>query len=325
MLPRPTPLTEPDREADPQDAGRLLSVLAALIAAGPRRGPCPRPRRRAAPPSPPHRHRSDGGQPVGRRRADPRRHGRRPVGYRSGRDDDGLVRLDRRHPHHAGVEHPGPGASPRPTPPAVVNVRVATPAGSSPVVVARPPSPSTPFPTVGALSSRSASTRGGTTVTLTGTGLQRTSSVLFGTTAAAGLTRISATQVRVTVPAHPRGPSTCASRRRAARRPSPPRAASATPPRPSSRRRRSRACPCSAGPVRGGTVIVAGRDQLHRDDHGHLRWRRRAGFTRAVRAPSCGSRPRPARPAPSTSRSAPRPVSHRPPPRTPTPTRPSRR
>lgn len=80
-------------------------------------------------------------------------------------------------------------------------VRVTTPDGTSSV------SPRSTFafdavPTISALSSRSGVTHGGTAVTITGTGLLRAASVRFGTTAATGLTRISATQVRVTAPAH---------------------------------------------------------------------------------------------------------------------------
>ncbi len=86
----------------------------------------------------------------------------------------------------------------------LVSVRVATPTGSSPVA-SRSTFAFDAVPTLRALSSRSGSTRGGTTVTLTGTGLWRTSSVHFGTTAAAGLTRLSSTQLRVTVPAHTAG------------------------------------------------------------------------------------------------------------------------
>ena len=139
----------------------------------------------------------------------------------------------------------------------LVSVRVATPTGSSPA------SPRSTFafdavPTLGALSSRNASTRGGTTVTLTGTGLQRTSSVLFGTTAAAGLTRISSTQVLVTVPARPLGtvdvrvttPGGTSAVTAAGR------FSYTAPPVVKTPTVTSLSVP--AGPVRGGTVIVVG-------------------------------------------------------------------
>ena len=90
-------------------------------------------------------------------------------------------------------------------PAGVVSVRVTTPAGTSPIS-SRASFAFDAVPTVSTLSSRTATTRGGSTVTLTGTGLYRTSVVLFGATPATGLTRLSATQVRVTVPAHAAGP-----------------------------------------------------------------------------------------------------------------------
>ncbi|WP_330473090.1 IPT/TIG domain-containing protein [Terrabacter sp. C0L_2] len=89
-------------------------------------------------------------------------------------------------------------------PAGLASVRVTTPAGTSPV------SSRTTFafeavPTVSALSSRTSTTRGGTVVTITGTGLLRASAVRFGTAAGTGLTHLSATQVRVSAPAHAAG------------------------------------------------------------------------------------------------------------------------
>jgi hypothetical protein len=89
-------------------------------------------------------------------------------------------------------------------PAGVTSVRVTTPAGTSPVS-SRSSFAFDAVPTVRALSSRTGTTGGGTVVTLTGTGLYRTSAVRFGSTTAAGLTRLSATQARVTVPAHTAG------------------------------------------------------------------------------------------------------------------------
>ena len=139
----------------------------------------------------------------------------------------------------------------------LVSVRVDTPTGISPA------SPRSTYafdavPTLGSLSSRSASTRGGTTLTLNGTGLQRTSSVHFGTAAAAGLTRISATQVRVTVPAHTAGTvdvrvttpggtsAVTAAGRFSYTAPTVVRTPTVT------------SLSVSAGPARGGTVVIVG-------------------------------------------------------------------
>ncbi len=142
-------------------------------------------------------------------------------------------------------------------------------------------------------------------MTLTGTGLQRTSSVHFGYAAATGLTRLSATQVRVTVPAHSAGTVEVRVTTPGARRPSPP--------RPLQLRRAARRQGTDGHePVRVGRPgprrhrCRRGRDQLHRDDARHLRRddRRLHG---AVEHPSCGSRPRPGRPASPTSRCVPRP------------------
>src|SRR6476469_3075772 len=80
-------------------------------------------------------------------------------------------------------------------------VRITTPTGTSPVS-ARSTFAFDPVPTISSLSSRGSSTRGGTTVTITGTGLARAGAVRFGDTAATALTRVSPTQLQVTVPAH---------------------------------------------------------------------------------------------------------------------------
>lgn len=86
----------------------------------------------------------------------------------------------------------------------VVSVQVTAPAGTSPLST-RSSFAFDAVPTLTALSARTATTPGGTTLTVTGTGLTRASAVLFGSTPASGLTRVSATQVRVTVPAHAAG------------------------------------------------------------------------------------------------------------------------
>lgn len=89
-------------------------------------------------------------------------------------------------------------------PAGIVNVRVTTPSGTSPVA-SRTSFAFDPVPTVSALSARSATTAGGALVTITGSGLYRASAVHFGTTAGTGLTRLSATQLRVRVPARAAG------------------------------------------------------------------------------------------------------------------------
>ncbi|GAA5015815.1 hypothetical protein GCM10023258_00810 [Terrabacter aeriphilus] len=87
---------------------------------------------------------------------------------------------------------------------ALVNVRVTTPAGTSPLTL-RSTFAYEAVPSVTGLSTRTSSTAGQATVTITGSGLYRASSVHFGTTPASGLTRVSRTQVRVTAPAHAAG------------------------------------------------------------------------------------------------------------------------
>ena len=86
-------------------------------------------------------------------------------------------------------------------PAGITTVRVTTPTGTSPVS-ARSTFAFDPVPTISSLSSHGSSTRGGTTVTITGTGLARAGAVRFGDTAATTLTRVSPTQLQVTVPAH---------------------------------------------------------------------------------------------------------------------------
>ena len=89
-------------------------------------------------------------------------------------------------------------------PAAVTDVRVTTPAGTSPVS-SRSTFAFDPVPSVSGLSVRSATTRGGVAVTITGTALSRATAALFGTTPATNLTRLSSTQLRVTAPAHAAG------------------------------------------------------------------------------------------------------------------------
>ncbi|HSU73843.1 MAG TPA: IPT/TIG domain-containing protein [Terrabacter sp.] len=86
----------------------------------------------------------------------------------------------------------------------IVNVRVTTPSGTSPLS-SRSTFAFDAVPAVSSLSVRSATTTGGSVLTVTGSNLSRTSAVLFGTTGGTGLVRVSATQVRVTVPAHAAG------------------------------------------------------------------------------------------------------------------------
>ena len=86
----------------------------------------------------------------------------------------------------------------------VVSVRVTSPSGTSPLAT-RSTFAFDAVPTVTSLSSRSATSVGGTVTHGHGSALHRASAVLFGTTPATGLTRVSGTQVRVTVPAHAAG------------------------------------------------------------------------------------------------------------------------
>ena len=89
-------------------------------------------------------------------------------------------------------------------PAGTVDVRVTTPDGTS-AVVANGRYSYQPAPTVTAIAPPTGPTKGGTVVTITGTGLGLASGVRFGTTWA-GYTRVSATTVRATAPAHAAGP-----------------------------------------------------------------------------------------------------------------------
>ncbi len=89
-------------------------------------------------------------------------------------------------------------------PAGVVYVRVSNAAGFSPQTV-RSTFAFDAVPTVTRLSTTSGTTKGGTSVTLTGTGLTRASAVRFGTTAAPSIARVSSTQLQVTAPAHVAG------------------------------------------------------------------------------------------------------------------------
>lgn len=142
----------------------------------------------------------------------------------------------------------------------LVDVRVTTPSGTSPVST-RSSFAFEAVPTLTGLSSRSATTAGGTSVVLTGTGLYRASAVRFGSTLASGLTRLSAQQLRVTVPAAPvagavdvrvttpGGTSAVTSAARFTYTTPAPAPAPVTTPTVS-------ALSVKAGPVRGGTVVT---------------------------------------------------------------------
>jgi hypothetical protein len=84
-----------------------------------------------------------------------------------------------------------------------VDVRVTTPMGTSPVA-ANGRYSYQPVPAVTAIAPSTGPSKGGTVVTITGTGLGRTTGVRFGATWV-NFTRISATTVRVTSPAHAAG------------------------------------------------------------------------------------------------------------------------
>ena len=249
MPPRPTPVTQPDREATPASPGRLVSALIALVLVAGIPGLVgAAPAAALAAPSAvslsvvagPTR----GGTVVDLSGSGVGATTKVLFGTTT------VTRVTRVSSTKVRVVTPAHAAG-------LVSVRVATPTGFSPVA-SRSTFAFDAVPTLGALSSRSASTRGGTTVTLTGTGLQRTSSVHFGTTAASGLTRISATQVRVTVPAHTAGtvdvrvttPGGTSSVTGAGR-------FSYTAP-PVGKAPTVTSLSVPAGPVRGGTVIVVG-------------------------------------------------------------------
>ncbi|WP_323100182.1 IPT/TIG domain-containing protein [Intrasporangium sp. YIM S08009] len=89
-------------------------------------------------------------------------------------------------------------------PAGVVYVRVSNAAGFSPQTL-RSTFAFDAVPTLTRLSTTSGTTKGGTSVTLTGTGLTRASAVRFGTTSAPIVARVSSTQLRVTAPAHTAG------------------------------------------------------------------------------------------------------------------------
>src|SRR6478735_3950866 len=263
MLPRPTPLPERDRDVDRRTTGRLLSglVVTALLAAVPGLATAPTASAAsvtavAAAPSPAA---VTGTAPTAISLsvvAGPTRGGTTVELSGTGVGatttawfgSTAVTRITKVSSTRVRVVTPA-------HPFGVVNVRVATPAGTSPVS-SRATFAFDAVPSVSSLSSRSATTRGGTTVTLTGTGLYRTSAVLFGATPAGGLTRLSATQVRVTVPAHaagavdvrattPGGTSPVASGARFTYTAPP----VVTPPA-------VRGLSVSAGPLRGGTVVT---------------------------------------------------------------------
>ena len=83
----------------------------------------------------------------------------------------------------------------------VVDVTVTTPAGASPVVAVDKYT-YVAVPSVTALAPITGPSAGGTVVTVTGVNLTGVSKVSFGTVAGTALTVVSATQVKVTAPAH---------------------------------------------------------------------------------------------------------------------------
>ena len=85
-----------------------------------------------------------------------------------------------------------------------VDVRVTTPGGVSPVVAAGQFTYQ-PVPTLTAVSPTLAPTKGGSVVILSGTAYDGASSVTFGGVPATAVTPLSATQLRVTLPAHAEG------------------------------------------------------------------------------------------------------------------------
>ena len=263
MLPRPTPLPERDRDVDRRTTGRLLSglVVTALLAAVPGLATAPTASAASvtAVAAAPSLAAVTGTAPTAISLsvvAGPTRGGTTVELSGTGVGatttawfgSTAVTRITKVSSTRVRVVTPA-------HPFGVVNVRVATPAGTSPVS-SRATFAFDAVPSVSSLSSRSATTRGGTTVTLTGTGLYRTSAVLFGATPAGGLTRLSATQVRVTVPAHaagavdvrattPGGTSPVASGARFTYTAPP----VVTPPA-------VRGLSVSAGPLRGGTVVT---------------------------------------------------------------------
>ena len=249
MLPRPTPVTEPEREATPASPGRLVAALIALVLVAGIPGLV------GAVPAAALTAPSAVSLSVV---AGPTRGG--TVVDLSGSGVGAttkvlfgtttVTRVTRLSTTKVRVVTPAHA-------PGLVSVRVATPTGSSPVS-SRSTFSFDAVPTLGALSSRSGSTRGGTTVTLTGTGLQRASSVHFGYAAATGLTRLSATQVRVTVPAHPAGPVDVRVTTPGGTSPITGAGRFTYIAPPVVRTPTVTSLSVSAGPVRGGTVLVVG-------------------------------------------------------------------
>ncbi|MFD5142681.1 IPT/TIG domain-containing protein [Streptomyces sp. NPDC058401] len=86
----------------------------------------------------------------------------------------------------------------------VVHVRVTTPGGTSPVAAADQYTYLVPAPVVTSVSPSSGPATGGTVVTVTGTDLTGASTIVFGGTAAAGVT-CTATSCTATAPAHAAG------------------------------------------------------------------------------------------------------------------------
>ena len=206
MLPRPTPLTEPDRDVEQRWAGRLVSalVVAALLAGVP--GLATAQPATAAP----SLATAAGAVPVTAAVSLSVVAGPTSGGTTVDLSGTGVGATTTAWFGSTAVTRITKVSSTRvrvltPAHPAgVASVRVTTPAGTSPVS-SRSSFAFDAVPTVTALSSGTATTGGGTVVTLTGTGLYRTTAVRFGSTPAAGLTRLSATQLRVTVPAHTAG------------------------------------------------------------------------------------------------------------------------
>lgn len=88
--------------------------------------------------------------------------------------------------------------------PALVDVRVTTPSGTSAIVTADHYTFVAP-PTVTLVSPSSGTHLGGTTVTITGTNLTGATSIKFGATPAASFTVVSGTKITAKTPAHPAG------------------------------------------------------------------------------------------------------------------------
>ena len=87
---------------------------------------------------------------------------------------------------------------------ATVGVSVTTAAGTSPTTGADAFTYA-PVPTVTGVSPTTGSTKGGTSVTITGTGFTGATKVAFGTTSAAHFVVVSSTKITTTSPAHAKG------------------------------------------------------------------------------------------------------------------------